>query len=338
MSETPNQVMQVKNLEVFFTTPEGEVKAVDNVSLSLSPGEILGVVGESGCGKSVTFQATMRLFNEEGQVRYGGSVMVNGVDVLDIPFKQMQKIRGRNLSMIFQDPSSSLNPVYTIGHQLIQTIRTHKAISKPEARDQAVKLLSLTGIPSPVERLNSYPHELSGGMKQRVMISLALASSPQVLIADEPTTALDVTIQSQILELLRSIKDETGMAIIMITHDLGVVAETCSRVAVMYLGQIVEEASVIDIFENPLHPYTQGLLRALPSFVGDRESDLYVIPGVVPALTAIPPGCRFASRCPHADHMCKSQPPTITSLEGGRSIRCWHYQRIASLGGASNGH
>jgi peptide/nickel transport system ATP-binding protein len=321
-------LLEVKGLYTHFPTERGTVTAVHNVSFHIDRGEVLGIVGESGCGKSVTAESIMRLLNEKGGVQYEGEINYRGKNLLALSEEEMRKVRGNQISMIFQDPMSSLNPVYTIGNQIMEGLVTHQKLSKKQAHDVAVDMLRLTGIPSPEERVNQYPHELSGGMRQRAMIALALACRPALLIADEPTTALDVTTQAQILELLQQLKEEFDMATIMITHDLGVVAEVCSRVIVMYLGQVIETADVETLFERPLHPYTRGLLHSIPHLDGDRNQRLHVIEGVVPTLYEVPQGCRFVTRCKYADETCLEKEPELLSVSDQHAVKCWHYEKI----------
>ena len=320
MSET---ILQVKNLSTSFRTERGWLKAIDGVSFHVYQGEILGLVGESGCGKSVTSQSIMRLYDEKRMTRYQGEILLNGKNLFDIPYHQMQHIRGSEVSMIFQDALSSLNPVLKISDQLMEPLRIHQHLKPAEARQRGVEMLRLVGIPAPEERMDQYPHELSGGMRQRVMIAIALACRPKLLIADEPTTALDVTIQAQIMDLIVSLNRQLQMGVMLITHDLAVVAQTCQRVAVMYLGQIVEEGAVPDIFDRPLHPYTQGLLSSIPRMDGDRREKLHVISGTVPLLHQMPSGCRFAPRCPYATDKCRNQMPPLQDVPGGQKVRCW---------------
>lgn len=322
-----NYLLEVKDLITTFSTEEGPVTAVDGVSFSVNKGETLGVVGESGCGKSVTAESIMRLLNED-MTKYDGEVLFQGENLLKLSKKEMRNIRGNKISMIFQDPMTSLNPVQTIGNQIAEVIIIHQKVKKADAYKKAVELLTLTGIPSPEMRVNEYPHEISGGMRQRVLIAIALACQPSLLIADEPTTALDVTIQAQILELMNDMKQKLNMGVIMITHDLGVVAEVCERVVVMYLGQIIEESGVNELFSRPLHPYTKGLIKSVPQIDGDRSKKLHMIEGIVPSLTNVPVGCRFAPRCPNADELCKSQDPIFEEVGGGQKVRCWHYEKI----------
>ncbi|MBM7715722.1 peptide/nickel transport system ATP-binding protein [Bacillus thermophilus] len=315
-------LLEVKHLRTTFATEQGPVAAVDDVTFMVSKGETVGVVGESGCGKSVTSESIMRLLNEK-TTTYEGEILFEGRDLLKLSKSEMRKIRGNKISMVFQDPMTSLNPVQTIGDQIAEVIVIHQKVSKGTALKKAEEMLKLTGIPAPEKRIHEYPHEMSGGMRQRVLIAMALACRPKVLIADEPTTALDVTIQAQILELIDDLKSELEMGVMMITHDLGVVAEVCQRVVVMYLGQVIEEGGVETLFFNPLHPYTKGLLKSIPQIDGDRTEKLHVIKGVVPPLTAIPTGCRFAPRCAFADEQCKSSTPDLQEIGNGQKVRCW---------------
>lgn len=324
-------MLEVKGLYTHFPTEHGRVTAVSDVSFHIDNGEVLGVVGESGCGKSVTAESIMRLLNENDGVFYEGEINYNGQNLLELSKVDMRKIRGNEISMIFQDPMSSLNPVFTIGNQIVEGLMSHQNLSKKAAYQKAVEMLKLTGIPSPEERVHQYPHELSGGMRQRAMIALALACRPKLLIADEPTTALDVTTQAQILELIDELKEEFDMATILITHDLGVVAEVCSRVIVMYLGQVIEEADVNSLFERPLHPYTKGLLRSIPQLDGDRTQKLHVIKGIVPTLDKVPKGCRFATRCMYADDICREKEPKFSNTTNEHRVKCWHYEKIEEL-------
>ena len=317
-----NVLLEVKDLKTQFKTMRGLMTAVDGVSFSINKGEIVGVVGESGCGKSVTSKSIMRLYDEKNDVVFSGKVNFNGENLLSKSEKEMEKIRGNGISMVFQDALSSLNPLYTIGEQISESLLIHKTKDKKEAMATAVELLKLTGIPAPEERVNCYPHELSGGMRQRAMIAMALACNPQLLIADEPTTALDVTIQAQIMRLLKDLNKKLGMGIMLITHDLGVVAQTCQRVIIMYLGHIVEEGTVEEIFDHPQHPYTIGLLKSIPRLSTKKESDLYIIKGTVPSLGSVSKGCRFADRCPHCQEECLEKDPKLVSLGGTRNVRC----------------
>ncbi|MDF1509486.1 ABC transporter ATP-binding protein [Robertmurraya sp. DFI.2.37] len=321
-------LLEVKNLKTHFHTERGQITAVDGITFHLNEGEIVGVVGESGCGKSVMSQSIMRLYDEKYTAKYEGEILFQGENLLNLSKAMMQKIRGNDLSMIFQDPLSSLNPVYTIGDQIRESLMIHQNLNKREAQQKAIEMLRLTGIPAPEKRINEYPHQLSGGMQQRVMIAIALSCQPKLLIADEPTTALDVTIQAQILDLIAELNAQLGMGVIFITHDLGVVAEICTRVMVMYLGQIVEETDTDCLFSEPLHPYTRGLIKSIPQLEGERLQKLYTIDGTVPSLQKVPHGCRFASRCPYADELCKEQAPELEAYSPTQKVRCWHYKEI----------
>lgn len=323
------KILEVRQLATSFHTERGWQQAIDGVSFDVYQGEILGIVGESGCGKSVTSQSIMRLYDERRLVRYSGTVKLEGQSLLDIPFHKMQDIRGSRVSMIFQDALSSLNPVLTICDQISEPLRIHQHLSKKAAREKALEMLRLVGIPAPEKRLDQYPHELSGGMRQRVMIAIALACRPHLLIADEPTTALDVTIQAQIMELIVRLNEQLNMGVMLITHDLAVVAQTCSRVIVMYLGQIVEEADVLTLFDHPCHPYTEGLMRSIPRMEGDRTKPLCMIPGTVPLLSQIPTGCRFAPRCAYATERCRQETPQLTPVSDKQSVRCFRAAELA---------
>ncbi len=321
-------LVEVKDLHTEFHTEDGLVKAVDGVNLHIGRGETLGVVGESGCGKSVTALSIMRLIPWPPGRIASGDIRFEGRDVLKLPEDEMRKIRGNEISMIFQEPMTSLNPVFTVGEQIAETVELHQGLKRKEAMDKAVEMFKLVGIPLPERRVKEYPHQLSGGMRQRVMIAMALSCNPKLLIADEPTTALDVTIQAQILELMKKLKQELGMAIMLITHDLGVVAEMTERVVVMYAGKVVEEAPVRELYKHPLHPYTQGLLRSIPRLNAPKER-LHVIEGVVPSLMNLPPGCRFAGRCPHAFDKCRREQPSLRVVKGNdgdgsrHAVSCW---------------
>ena len=332
MSQQP--ILEVKDLKTSFHTERGSVTALHGINFQLQEGEILGIVGESGCGKSVTSQSILRLYDEKYLVDYEGEINFQGKNILKLPMEKVQEIRGNDISMIFQDPLSSLNPVYTIGFQISESLRIHQKLSKKEATEKVIELLRLTGISAPEKRVKQYPHELSGGMRQRVMIAMALACKPKVLIADEPTTALDVTIQAQILDLILQLNKEYNMSVMFITHDLGVVAEICTRVIVMYLGQIVEETDVETLFSKPLHPYTIGLMKSMPTLEGDRSEKLHVIEGAVPSLNNIPKGCRFAERCPYADDLCREEPPELVIHNENHKVRCWHYEQVEKGEGA----
>jgi peptide/nickel transport system ATP-binding protein len=315
-------LLAIENLKVVFHGDRGRTtRAVDGVDLQLTRGRTLGLVGESGCGKSVTSLAVMGLLPKDS-AEVSGTVRFDGVDLLRLADPQLRDMRGDRLAMIFQEPMTSLNPSYTVGEQIAEAIVRHRDLSRHAARAQAIELLRRVGIPSPDQRLDDYPHKLSGGMRQRVMIAMALACGPQLLIADEPTTALDVTIQAQILDLMRALKAETGAAIILITHDLGVVAEICDEVAVMYAGQLVEQAPVETLFERPEHPYTVGLLASIPR-LDRRAEELATIEGTLPDMTSPPAGCRFAPRCPFADEACRSAPPPVVRIDPRHWSRCF---------------
>lgn len=325
------KILEVKNLKTTFKTEDGVICAVDDVSFSVAPGKTLGIVGESGCGKSVTSLSIMRLIpNPPGKIE-NGEILYKGKNLLEFSPQEMRKIRGNEISMIFQEPMTSLNPVFTIGNQICEAIELHQKLSKSEAIEKAVEMLKLVGIPSPEKRINDYPHQLSGGMRQRVMIAMALSCNPQVLIADEPTTALDVTIQAQILDLLKGLQNKVGMAIILITHDLGVVAEVCDDVLVMYAGKVVEQGNVDEIFSKPKHPYTRGLLNSIPTLSKDptgriKKNRLETIPGIVPSLLNLPVGCRFQDRCTFVTEECKQSEPNLravgTRTGSNHQIRC----------------
>lgn len=322
-------LLEVQQLKTHFHTERGKVTAVNGVSFSVEQGEIIGIVGESGCGKSVMSQSIIRLLDHTDDISYEGEVKLDGRDLLKLSTKEMRKVRGNDIAIIFQDPLTSLNPVYTVGEQIAEAVRLHQGLSKKDARQKAIDILRLTGIPSPEVRVDDYPHELSGGMQQRAMIAMALSCEPRLLIADEPTTALDVTIQAQILELIVELNRRLGMGVLFITHDLGVVAEICTGVKVMYLGQIVEETTTDRLFEAPLHPYTQGLIASIPRMDRDRQEKLHVIEGSVPSLTNVPQGCRFSTRCPFADDKCREQEPPMTRHRDDHGVKCWHYESIA---------
>lgn len=321
-------LLKVTDLKTHFFTEDGVIRAVDGVDFHINPSEILGLVGESGCGKSVTVLSVMRLIGIPGRI-VDGKVIFEGRDLRTLSDKEMQTIRGNRISMIFQQPQSSLNPVFSIGDQLTEVLDIHTEMGKKEAWEHSIELLQLVGIPDAEQRIKAYPHELSGGQAQRVMIAMALVLHPSLLIADEPTTALDVTIQAQILDLMLELRDQLGTAIILITHDLGLVAETADRVAVMYAGQIVEEANVTNLFERPLHPYTQGLIDSIP-ILGEVKNRLEVIEGTVPNLIDLPPGCRFAPRCrarrKYELDICPRIIPDIAPVLPDHTVRCWLYQ------------
>lgn len=315
-------LLDVVDLKTHFRTDEGLVRAVDGVSFGLESGRTLGIVGESGCGKSVTALSILRLIQCPPGVMAGGNIYFRGRDLLSLSAREMRRIRGNEISMVFQEPMTSLNPVFTCGDQIIEAITLHQGLSKKEAKARAVEMLGLVGIPSPDQRVDEYPHQLSGGMRQRVMIAMALSCSPSLLIADEPTTALDVTIQAQILELLADLKDRLKMSVIVITHDLGVVAEVVDRVLVMYAGVVVEHADVKPLFGSPLHPYTVGLMQSIPKLSESRDR-LRVIPGAVPNPLNFPPACRFHPRCYLAVDRCREEEPPLEEISHGHFVRCW---------------
>jgi oligopeptide/dipeptide ABC transporter ATP-binding protein len=335
-------LIEVRNLVTSFTTGGKRVVAVDQVSLSIAPKTTLALVGESGCGKSVTALSILRLLPTPPANIDSGEIVFDGSNLLSVPLSRMREIRGNQIAMIFQEPMTSLNPVFTVGYQLIEALRLHLRLSKSQAIARAIELLELVQIPSPKARLTDYPHQLSGGMRQRVMIAMALSCDPKLLIADEPTTALDVTVQAQILQLLGDLQQRLDMGILFITHDLGIVAEFANRISVMYAGQIVEEGTVVDLYRNPLHPYTQGLLSSVPARVlakagAQPPKRLPTIDGVVPSLSTMPQGCRFAERCDQRkmigkeSSLCAFQPPQLRTLANDRSVRChFPYEEVAS--------
>ena len=313
-------LLEVRHLRVEFPSRRGTLLALDDISFSIAPGEVLGVVGESGAGKSLTGSAIIGLLDPPGRIA-AGEILLAGQRIDNLPYERMRAIRGRKIGAIFQDPLTSLNPLYTIGRQLIETIRTHLPLSEEQARARAIELLQDTGIPAAEQRIEQYPHQFSGGMRQRVVIALALAAEPQLIVADEPTTALDVSIQAQIISLLRRLCKEHGTAVMLITHDMGVIAETCDRVAVMYAGRIVEVGPVADVIHRPSHPYTVGLMGSIPAMDEDRER-LLQIDGAMPRLNAIPTGCAFNPRCPHVFDKCRSERPDLVDA-GPTHAACW---------------
>ncbi len=327
-STNSDRLLDIRDLRTYFRTRDGVVKAVDGVDFHVDRGEIVGLVGESGCGKSVTSLSIMRLVAPPGKIE-SGQIVFDGMNLLELSRDQMTKIRGSRISMIFQQPTSSLNPVFQVGYQISEVLEIHQAIGRKVGRARAVEMLTKVGIPDPERRVTAYPHEMSGGMAQRVMIAMALACLPDMLIADEPTTALDVTIQAQILDLMRALQRDLGTAIILITHDLGIVAEMCSRVAVMYAGEIVEETDARTLFREPKHPYTQGLIGSVP-VLGEVKGELDTIPGNVPNLVDLPPGCRFAPRCrarvENGLDICTRERPQLKEVAPGHKVRCWLYE------------
>jgi oligopeptide/dipeptide ABC transporter ATP-binding protein len=319
-------ILEVKNLKTYFKTDAGVVKAVDGVNFSLKRGETLGVVGESGSGKSVTNLSVMKLIPEPPGKIVDGEVLLHGQNILELNNKELSKIRGNKISMIFQDPMTSLNPFLKISTQMIETIILHQGMNKADAKERAIEMLRLVGIPAPEKRVDAYPHQFSGGMRQRVMIAMALSCNPEVLIADEPTTALDVTIQAQILELINDLSEKLGTAVIMITHDLGVVAGMCDKVCVMYAGRVVEKATTEELFNDPKHPYTVGLIKSIPRLDQGRDEALYSIEGQPPRVIDLPDCCPFHPRCDKATEKCKTHYPPETILGEDRFVRCWLYE------------
>ncbi|HEW92941.1 MAG TPA: ABC transporter ATP-binding protein [Thermotogaceae bacterium] len=316
----------MNNLKTYFFTDDGVVKAVDGVNFEVYPGETLGIVGESGCGKSVTSLSILRLLDEKGKI-VDGEIIFEGKDLVKLDENKMREIRGNDIAMIFQEPMVALNPVYTVGDQIMEAIILHQKVHKDEARKIAIDMLRKVGIPEPEKRVDEYPHELSGGMRQRAMIAMALSCHPKLLIADEPTTALDVTIQAQILELMKQLQKDLDMAIIMITHDLGVIAEISDRVAVMYAGKMVEYTDVKRLFKNPKHPYTWALLNAIPRLDIEQER-LFSIPGVVPDALHFPSGCKFHTRCEFATEKCRNEEPGLIEIEDGHFVACWNIEKL----------
>lgn len=319
-------ILRVDNLHVHFKTEDGIIKAVNGASFELYPGETLAIVGESGSGKTVTALSTIRLLDENGWIAEG-EIQYKDMDVLSLSYNHLRKIRGKEISMIFQEPMTALNPVYTIGEQIMESLELHLKMNEKEGKKRAIDLLKKVGIPEPERRIDQYPHELSGGMRQRAMIAMALACNPSILIADEPTTALDVTIQAQILELMKDLQNEFKMAIIFITHDLGVIAEMADRALVMYGGEVVESGEIKTIFKRPRHPYTWGLMNSIPRIDKDEEK-LLSIPGVVPNPLNFPKGCKFSNRCFFADQKCVDEDPNLEEIEPGHFSRCWHIDKL----------
>ncbi|HOO81650.1 MAG TPA: ABC transporter ATP-binding protein [Alphaproteobacteria bacterium] len=325
-------LLEVSGLKTYFFDRKGQVPAVDGVDFTLHKNETLGIVGESGCGKSVTSMSILHLLPPKGKI-VEGNIRFKGRDITHLSDEDMTRVRGKEIAMIFQEPMTSLNPVYTVGYQIREMILRHEKMSKKKAREKSIEMLRLVNIPAPEKRVDEYPHELSGGMRQRVMIAMALACDPQLLIADEPTTALDVTIQAQILDLIRNLKKKMDTSVIMITHDLGVVAEMADYVLVMYAGMVMEYSEVHKLFKKPLHPYTQGLMRALPK-MGEENKKLYTIEGQVPSLYDLPTGCRFWPRCPYATERCKAEMPALYEVNGCK-VRCFKYEKKETPGNES---
>jgi len=322
-NETP--LLRVRDLVVEFSTEAGVVRAADEVSFEVHANETIGLVGESGCGKTVTGLSILGLIPSPPGRIVSGSIQLMGRELVGLSETEMREIRGRDISMIFQEPMTALNPVFTIGNQMMDVLMRHRHLTRRQARAAAIEMLAKVGLPVPVKRIDEYPHQLSGGMRQRVMIAMALSCDPKLLIADEPTTALDVTTQAQVLEQISKLQDEFHMAVVLITHDLGVVAETCRRAIVMYCGRIVENAAIDNLFANPRHPYAKGLLESIPRIRADRLDELPIIPGRVPDLLHLPEGCRFADRCPHADALCAEQMPALVPGENGADLVACHH-------------
>jgi peptide/nickel transport system ATP-binding protein len=319
----PDQLLSISHLSTHIETADGTVKAVNDVSLTVAPGRVLGLVGESGCGKSMTALSVMRIVPPPGRI-VGGAIQFQGIDLLSLPEREMQKVRGRKIAMIFQEPMTALNPVLTVGEQIAEMLRHHLGMSRDAARSRSIELLRQVGVPSPEERYRAYPHQLSGGLRQRIMIAIAISCEPALIFADEPTTALDVTIQAQILELLRRLQRELHLSLVLISHDLGVIAQMADEVAVMYAGRIVERAPTARLFSEPLHPYTQGLMQSLPSRARrNRGQRLTAIPGTVPQLQHLPAGCAFHPRCSAAVARCATDEPTLKPLAPAHDVRCW---------------
>lgn len=334
------KLLEIKNLEVSFFTEAGEVKAVNDISYSLDYGQVIGIVGESGSGKSVSSYSIMRLISPPGRVK-AGSITFDGKDILALSEKEMQSIRGNEISMIFQDPMTSLNPVFTVGNQLMEVLLKHRKLNHAQAKDCSIEMLKMVGIPNPEKRFSQYPHEFSGGMRQRAMIAMALACEPKLLIADEPTTALDVTIQAQILELMKDLKKKINTSIILITHDLGIISDVCDKVIVMYAGKIVEQAPIDELFYNPKHPYTHGLLRSIPKLNNEKRDRLIPIEGSPVDLLNPPAGCAFAPRCEKCMKICMTQKPPYFNVSDNHRSACWlhyneHYDLLNEEGGVDN--
>ncbi len=320
-----SQILEVKGLKTHFETRNGTVRAVDGVDISINSGDTLGIVGESGCGKTVLALSIMRLIPDPPGRIVSGQINFKGIDLLNLDENEMRRLRGNDISMIFQEPMNSLNPVLKVGDQISEVIRLHEGLSKKDALDRSRDMLRLVGIPSARNRLNDYPHQMSGGMRQRVMIAMALACNPGLMLADEPTTALDVTIQAQIIDLINKLKDEVGASVMLITHDLGIVAEMARHVAVMYTGRVVEYCGVLELFSTPLHPYTRGLMESTPKQTSEKNGYLSTIPGTVPNLYELPAGCSFRNRCPDVMNICTQKEPHLMEKSPGHYVRCWKY-------------
>ena len=324
-------LLEIEKLSIRFDTDQGDLEAVNNVSFSINSGETLGLVGESGCGKSVTALSIMRLLPQPTGRISNGNILLSGRALQDLEYSEMEKLRGSEVSMIFQEPMTALNPVHTIGRQISETLLLHYPLSETEALQRSFEILERVGIPSPDVRLGEYPHQLSGGMRQRVVIAMALVCNPRLLIADEPTTALDVTIQAQILELISDLQKSLEMSVLLITHDLGIIASSCDRVLVMYAGQVVESGTVFDIFDHPTHPYTRGLINSIPRLEYQSKTRLDTIEGLVPALSHMPGGCRFENRCPYRIEKCSATNPEMDRIEAGHEVRCLRWKQIDEI-------
>ncbi len=320
------QILEVKGLKTYFETRNGTVRAVDGVDISIDRGDTLGIVGESGCGKTVLALSIMRLISDPPGRIVSGQINFKGIDLLSLDENEMRKLRGSYISMIFQEPMNSLNPVLKVGDQISEVIRLHEGLSRRDALDRTLDMLRLVGIPSAGNRLNNYPHQMSGGMRQRVMIAMALACNPGLMLADEPTTALDVTIQAQIIDLINKLKDEVGTSVMLITHDLGIIAEMAQHAVVMYTGKVVEYCSVLELFSTPLHPYTVGLMESTPKQTSGKNGYLSTIPGTVPNLYELPSGCSFRNRCPDVMAICAQKEPHLREKSPGHQVRCWKYE------------
>ena len=321
-----SHILDIQGLKTHFATRNGTVKAVDGVDISVDRGDTLGIVGESGCGKTVLALSILRLIPDPPGRIVGGRIMFKGTDLLGLDEEKMRKLRGNDISMIFQEPMNSLNPVLKVGDQISEVVKLHEGLSEDQALDRALDMLRLVGLSPTPDTLRSYPHQLSGGMRQRIMIAMALACNPELMLADEPTTALDVTIQAQIIDLINKVKEEVGTSVILITHDLGIVAQMARHVAVMYTGKVVEYCGAVDLFSTPLHPYTRGLMESTPKKVTKKNGYLTAIPGTVPNLYELPSGCSFRNRCPDAMDICANQEPQMVEHSAGHQVRCWKYQ------------
>jgi oligopeptide/dipeptide ABC transporter ATP-binding protein len=321
-----NSLLVVNNLRTYFYTEKGVAKALDGMNFSINKGDVLGIVGESGCGKTVTALSIMRLISPPGRIQ-SGQILLEGKDILKLSNPEMRKIRGNKISMIFQEPMTSLNPLFKIGDQISEVIKLHQVLSRREALHKSIEILQRVGIPSPEKRIYEYPHQMSGGMRQRVMIAIAISCEPKLMLADEPTTALDVTIQAQILDLIKQLREDIGTSIILITHNIGVIAEMAQNVIVMYAGRVMEHATVLDLLETPLHPYTESLIKSIPRLDQIYREKLHVIPGIVPSLLNLPEGCKFSDRCEKSFEKCFKEEPPLFQLTPGHTCKCWLYEK-----------